>query len=252
MDVFACVRLAVNDDVRAPRSFDASYFYPSFPSRPRARARSRIPRCARFALDRPRVDETVLLVSNVSTRARECATRCVRAFRRAAGLDGDPARTFDVPVVVAVLGFDAALESVACETARQLSRRGERAVAVVIPRPDASSPRDDDPLRASRTALQALRTVLDDARRPSAASTAEDDDFAFVLARFHRLIADAELGKSRRRVIDDAKKFLRLHRPPTATARAWRAHADHAAALAETVVDAARDAFHPELVGARW
>ena len=211
MDVFACVRLAVNDDVRAPRSFDASYFYPSFPSRPRARARSRIPRCARFALDRPRVDETVLLVSNVSTRARECATRCVRAFRRAAGLDGDPARTFDVPVVVAVLGFDAALESVACETARQLSRRGERAVAVVIPRPDASSPRDDDPLRASRTALQALRTVLDDARRPSAASTAEDDDFAFVLARFHRLIADAELGKSRRRVIDDAKKFLRLH-----------------------------------------
>ena len=182
----------------------------------------------------------------------EIAARCVRAFRRAAGLDGDPARTFDVPVVVAVLGFDAALESVACETARQLSRRGERAVAVVIPRPDASSPRDDDPLRASRTALQALRTVLDDARRPSAASTAEDDDFAFVLARFHRLIADAELGKSRRRVIDDAKKFLRLHRPPTATARAWRAHADHAAALAETVVDAARDAFHPELVGARW
>ena len=146
----------------------------------------------------------------------------------------------------------AALESVACETARQLSRRGERAVAVVIPRPDASSPRDDDPLRASRPALQALRTVLDDARRPSAAPTAADDDFAFVLARFHRLIADAELGKSRRRVIDDAKKFLRLHRPPTATARAWRAHADHAAALAETVVDAARDAFHPDLVGARW
>ena len=182
----------------------------------------------------------------------EIAARCVRAFRRAAGLDGDPARTFDVPVVVAVLGFDAALESVACETARQLSRRGERAVAVVIPRPDASSPRDDDPLRASRPALQALRTVLDDARRPSAAPTAADDDFAFVLARFHRLIADAELGKSRRRVIDDAKKFLRLHRPPTATARAWRAHADHAAALAETVVDAARDAFHPELVGARW
>lgn len=86
----------------------------------------------------------------------------------------------------------------------------------------------------------------------TAAPTAADDDFAFVLARFHRLIADAELGKSRRRVIDDAKKFLRLHRPPTATARAWRAHADHAAALAETVVDAARDAFHPDLVGARW
>ena len=78
---FARVRLAVNDDVRAPRSFDASYFYPSFPSRPGARAR--IPRCARFALDRPRVDETVLLVSNLSTRARvrDAAIEASRAER---------------------------------------------------------------------------------------------------------------------------------------------------------------------------
>ncbi len=82
MDVFARVRLAVHDDVRAPRAFDASYFYPSFPSRPVARARSRIPRGARFALDRPRVDETVLLVSNLSTRARECATRRSRRVAR--------------------------------------------------------------------------------------------------------------------------------------------------------------------------
>ena len=176
--------------------------------------------------------------------AQAIAARCVRAIRRAAGLR-DPSSRFDVPVVVAVLGFDAARESIACETARQLIRRGERAIAVIVPRPDASSPRDDDPCRASRPALQALRAVLDDAR------PATDDDFAFLLARFRRIIADADLGASRRRVVDAAKRFVRHHRPPTTTTRAWRAAVDDAVALAERVVDAARDAFHPDLVGAR-
>jgi len=176
--------------------------------------------------------------------AQAIAARCVRAIRRAAGLR-DPSSRFDIPVVVAVLGFDAARESIACETARQLIRRGERAIAVIVPRPDASLPRDDDPCRASRPALQALRAVLDDAR------PAADDDFAFLLARFRRIIADADLGASRRRVVDAAKRFVLHHRPPTTTTRAWRAAVDDAVALAERVVDAARDAFHPDLVGAR-
>ena len=176
--------------------------------------------------------------------AQTIAARCVRAIRRAAGFRHPSAR-FDVPVVVAVLGFDAARESIACETARQLIRRGERAVAVVVPRPDASSPRDDDPCRASRPALQALRAVLDDAR------PAAEDDFSFLLARFRRIIADADLGAFRRRVVDDATAFVRHHRPPTTTPRAWRAAVDDAVALAARVVDAAKDAFHPDLVGAR-
>jgi hypothetical protein len=159
------------------------------------------------------------------------AARFVSAMRNAFGFS----KCFDkfqTPIIVVAHGNDTAYEYLSHEIARQLKKRGENAITVVIAAKNNAPPKSNDVFNSP--AMQALSLKLAETSVENASST--------LITHLERMNA----GKDAM-ILKHAKEHVLAYRPPSVRAEAWRAEIDAEIRRTETLLEYARAAFHPRL-----
>ena len=158
------------------------------------------------------------------------AARFVSAMRNASGFH-ECADKFEAPIIIVTYGDDIAYEQLSHEIARQLKRRGENTITLIIAAKNAP-PKSKDAFDSP--AIQALSLKL--------AETSVENAPATLITHLKRIKAVKHA-----KILKHAKRFLCASRPQSVRSEAWRAEIDAEIRRAETLLEYARAAFHPRL-----